>query len=452
MPSDPYRVLGLNPGASAADVKRAYRVLAKANHPDSAGERALPRFLAIQAAYEQLSVQKGRGAVRGTRSGPAAEPWKAEPSRAREARRGGRPAGAGAEPAGAGPAGADSGSASEPGSEGPAGWHTGPAENRGRGAPPGGPRRRATRKATFGSTSYDGPQDASDPAWQGAAWYGQSSGEYWTVNPREYADPRKHGPEYQARAADRAERTRTRAADVRPGAATEADAATETGADGDTNARPHAPPGANARAQARPDTSAARARAYARERTDAAARERAEAATRARSTERSHEEPGAAGRPGGPATDAPAGPLPLGTDFIPSLDLSVLDRSSFRRVLFALLAWPPLGIAAAALIGDSTGCAAFSATCTPEGAALPWLAQAVILIVLLAAPFLARVLVGGTAAVLIVAFPAAATLSASGARYDRAYGPASLLAILAIAWIIGVAVMGIRAARKRSAA
>ena len=121
-------------------------------------------------------------------------------------------------------------------------------------------------------------------------------------------------------------------------------------------------------------------------------------------------------------------------------------------MLFALLAWPPLGIAAAALIGASTGCAAFSATCTPEGAALPWLAQAVILIVLLAAPFLARVLVGGTAAVLIVAFPAAATLSASGARYDRAYGPASLLAILAIAWIIGVTVMGIRAARKRSAA
>ena len=422
MPSDPYRVLGLNPGASAADVKRAYRALAKANHPDSAGERALPRFLAIQAAYEQLSVPKGRGATRGTRSGPAAEPWKAEPSRAREARRGGRPAGA------------ESGSASEPGSEGPTGRRTGPAENRGRGAPPGGPRRRATRKATFGSTSYDGPHDASDPAWQGAAWYGQSSGEYWTVNPREYADPRKHGPEYQARAADRAERAGTRAADARPGAATETNA----------DARPDAPPGANARAQARPDTTAGRARANARE--------RAEAARRARSTAPSQQEPGAARGPGGPASDAPTGPLPLGMDFMPSLDLSVLDRISFRRVLFALLAWPPLGIAAAALIGASTGCAAFSATCTPEGAALPWLAQAVILIVLLTAPFLARVLVGGTAAVLIVAFPAAATLSASGARYDRAYGPASLLAILAIAWIIGVAIMGIRAARKRSAA
>ena len=436
MPSDPYRVLGLNPGASAADVKRAYRALAKANHPDSAGERALPRFLAIQAAYEHLSISKGRGAARGPRSGSAAEPWKAEPSRAREARRGSRPPGAGT-----GPAGTGTGSASEPGPERASGRRSGPAANSAGGAPPGGPRRRAGRKATFGSTSYDGPQDASDPAWQGAAWYGQSSGEYWTVNPREYADPRKHGPEYQARAADRAERSeqaRARAADSQAGAA----AGTGTGP------RPHASPRANARAQdrsgPRPDATASRARTYARE--------RAEGATRARSAGGQHEEPGASRGPGAPATDAPAGPFPSGMDFIPSIDLSVLDRSSFRRVLFALIAWPPIGIAAAALIGESTGCAAFSASCTREGAILPWLAQALILLVLLAAPFLARVLIGGTVAVLIVAFPAAATLSAGGARYDKAYGPASLLAILAIAWIIGVLVMGIRAARKRSAA
>lgn len=432
MPSDPYRVLGLNPGASAADVKRAYRALAKANHPDSAGERALPRFLAIQAAYEQLSVQKGRGTARGSRSGPAAEPWKAEPSRAREARRGSRSAGAGAASAGTG-----GGFASEPESEGPTRRRSGPAPNSGRGAPPGGPRRRAGRKATFGSTSYDGPQDASDPAWQGAAWYGQSSGEYWTVNPREYADPRKHGPEYQARAADRAERAeqaRARAAETQGGGAA------ETG----TRTKPDASPRASARPEGRPDATGARARTYARE--------RAEAATRARSAGGPHAEPGVARDPGSPATDAPAGPVPPGMDFIPSIDLSALERSSFRRVLLALLAWPPLGIAAAALIGESTGCAAFSASCTREGAILPWLAQAVIVLVLLAAPFVARVLIGGTAAVLIVAFPAAATLSASGARYDRAYGPASLLAILAIAWIIGVAVMAIRAARKRSAA
>jgi len=48
---DPWRTLGLAPGASLEDVRRAYRRLAKANHPDAAGESAIPRFLAIQAAY-----------------------------------------------------------------------------------------------------------------------------------------------------------------------------------------------------------------------------------------------------------------------------------------------------------------------------------------------------------------------------------------------------------------
>ena len=44
------------------------------------------------------------------------------------------------------------------------------------------------------------PATRATPTWSGAAWYGPSSGEYWIINPREYADPRKHGPEYQARA------------------------------------------------------------------------------------------------------------------------------------------------------------------------------------------------------------------------------------------------------------
>ena len=43
---DPHRVLGLEPGASQADVKRAYRHLAKVLHPDTAGAGALPAFLA----------------------------------------------------------------------------------------------------------------------------------------------------------------------------------------------------------------------------------------------------------------------------------------------------------------------------------------------------------------------------------------------------------------------
>jgi len=38
MPADdPYRTLGLERGASLDEVKRAYRRLVKANHPDAAG-------------------------------------------------------------------------------------------------------------------------------------------------------------------------------------------------------------------------------------------------------------------------------------------------------------------------------------------------------------------------------------------------------------------------------
>src|SRR5690242_19986360 len=79
--TDPYAVLGLPRTASPDEVKRAYRRLAKANHPDAAGEAALPRFLAIQAAYTRIvGVPDGAGGRRPAR--PAARPWDADPTRA----------------------------------------------------------------------------------------------------------------------------------------------------------------------------------------------------------------------------------------------------------------------------------------------------------------------------------------------------------------------------------
>ena len=51
---DPYLALGLPPTASLADVKRAYRELAKRHHPD-ASKGSVARFLEIQAAYEMLA-------------------------------------------------------------------------------------------------------------------------------------------------------------------------------------------------------------------------------------------------------------------------------------------------------------------------------------------------------------------------------------------------------------
>ena len=120
-----------------------------------------------------------------------------------------------------------------------------------------------------------------------------------------------------------------------------------------------------------------------------------------------------------------------------------------RRLARAVVAWPPLGIAAAAVIGEATGCAAFEATCTAPADLYPWLAQAGILLALLALPGIARVLTGGTVAVAILAFPVAAALSASGASYDRTYGPAALIAVLAVVWAMGVAAVLLRRAVTR---
>lgn len=52
---DPYSVLGVQPGASPAEVARAYRAKAKEWHPDVRGtEDALRRMALINAAYEQI--------------------------------------------------------------------------------------------------------------------------------------------------------------------------------------------------------------------------------------------------------------------------------------------------------------------------------------------------------------------------------------------------------------
>ena len=59
---DPYQVLGLSPGASAEEIRHAYRGLAAKYHPDKVehlGEEfkrlAEQRFKEIQAAYQALS-------------------------------------------------------------------------------------------------------------------------------------------------------------------------------------------------------------------------------------------------------------------------------------------------------------------------------------------------------------------------------------------------------------
>jgi DnaJ-class molecular chaperone len=60
---DPYTVLGLAKGAPAADIKKAFRRLAKQYHPDQSTEpKAKDKFAEVSAAYEILGDEKKRGA------------------------------------------------------------------------------------------------------------------------------------------------------------------------------------------------------------------------------------------------------------------------------------------------------------------------------------------------------------------------------------------------------
>jgi hypothetical protein len=127
------------------------------------------------------------------------------------------------------------------------------------------------------------------------------------------------------------------------------------------------------------------------------------------------------------------------TDFgLPTRDwLGGSADDPIRRLGLALVAWPPLGLAAAAAIGDLTGCSSFAATCGGTDALLPWLAQAGILGLLLLLPALARLLAAGSIAVVLALVPATAFLVVIGGSGEPQAGFA-LGFLLAIAWLAGL--------------
>src|SRR5262245_3214442 len=73
-PKDYYRMLGVTETASANEIKKAYRKLAKRYHPDvTGGDKAKEaRFKEISEAYETLGDDKKRAAYDELRKNPFA--------------------------------------------------------------------------------------------------------------------------------------------------------------------------------------------------------------------------------------------------------------------------------------------------------------------------------------------------------------------------------------------
>jgi curved DNA-binding protein CbpA len=459
---DPYRTLGLAPGATQAEIKVAYRRLAKLNHPDSAGERALPRFLAIQAAYEALIAdpsglrRAGRGRPPARPAGPPAPPWQADASRARATREAYRARNRGAR------------GASEPG---PAGPRSGPGPG---GSPPGGPAaprpadrgsargpapddagladggtrsRRSSRrpKATIGSTSYDGAdKEPFDPAWEGATWYGAGSGTYWTLNPKEYADPRKHGPEYLARS--------KRGIGYRPGDRADQDDQGPEMPDASEGFEPTDAPDATDRDPPDPtDTPAASSR---RPTARAAAPPSAGSARAARH----------AARPAAPA----AGPSPLDEPWPtgparaprpprpPRPPVESTRASAARsfeppwsagrraaatlpgRIGWAVLGWIPLAIGLTALSDLLPACSGVAMICSDPLTGGVWLVDLLVLGLLIGIPRLSWVAAVGSLAFFGIGLLATPVLLVLGGARTTSETAAALTVVLIVAWLGGV--------------
>lgn len=419
---DPYRTLGLSPGASADDIRRAYRRLAKANHPDSAGEKALPRFLAIQAAYESLESIAGprRPAARAaTARGTPREPWRPDPERARATRE-----------------------SRSGGTDGATGRRRRPSGEEPRPASRGG-RNRPSNKATPGSTTYDAAEDEPfEPDWSGGTWYGASSGTYWTINPKEYADPRKHGPEYQARGRRRQSEAGSGAEAAPPiepadeGEAPDGPAAPETAAAPDTDAGPETDP-RRARRSATPPPTHTTASWWEATAGDAPGEVRGDGPARARP------------RPATADADT-LEPLPLTADAaLAAIRSWVIDGRPglVGRLGRAVFGWAPLALAIGWVGGEISGCGRFAATCDPAAGPISWLVELLILILLLAVPRLARIAAIASVTTLVAAISGALVLSAVGSQDYAEAGRTALSGLIVIAWAVGLAVAMAREVR-----
>jgi hypothetical protein len=397
---DPYQVLGLERGASLDEVKKAYRRLAKANHPDAAGEAALPRFLAIQAAYDRIAgPDAGIRRVVGRRPGsPARRASEADADRAGATYRayGGRPR-------------------PRPGPRPGPRPRAAPRPDRQEQAP------RPPKKATLGSTSYDDVDpETFAPDWGGASWYGTTSGTYWTLNPKEYADPRKHGPEYQARARRTGSGPTPPASEAAgappppppPPPPTHTTSSWWEATTGDPEAR------TERRADARPD-----------------ARDRAAGAATG-STNAPPMPPPSPGERRPLAADA-GREGELSTDAVLSSFRAWLDDDHppiGARIGRAVVGWAPLALGIGWGAGEASGCGRFAATCEPAVAPATLGVQIALLALLILLPRFARVATVATIGTLATVFPASVLLFATSSPEAMATGRTILGALMVIAW------------------
>ncbi len=132
------------------------------------------------------------------------------------------------------------------------------------------------------------------------------------------------------------------------------------------------------------------------------------------------------------------------------LGRALTDERSARggwRVAQAAVGWLPIALGVGWAIGELTGCSRSSASC--DGAD-PWLAPVAVLLTLiplLLVPRLASIAAAGGIAVAIVAVPAAAILSATNDESPSTERSVILGIVLAVAWLVGVAVAIARRAR-----
>jgi hypothetical protein len=117
------------------------------------------------------------------------------------------------------------------------------------------------------------------------------------------------------------------------------------------------------------------------------------------------------------------------------------------RAAIALLGWPPLGVAFAALVSEASGCGRFAASCVDTFDLGTWAGQLAIIGLLLALPKLASISAIGTLAMLTVSVPVAILLSAAGGARDRDAAASVLMAVLIAAYAVGVVIAVARGAR-----